>query len=118
MRQPTIYHNPRCSKSRATLDLLTARGFAPRVVNYLETPPTKAELEKLLDILGVEPRALMRREEDEYSALGLDDPTKTRRQLIAAIAAHPHLLQRPVVVFDDKAAIGRPPEAVLAILPD
>ena len=117
MRQPTIYHNPRCSKSRATLELLTARGFTPRVVNYLETPPTIAEIEKLLDMLGVEPRELMRKEEDEYSALGLADPKRTRAQLVAAIAAHPRLLQRPVVVFDGKAAMGRPPEAVLAILP-
>jgi arsenate reductase len=117
MRQPTIYHNPRCSKSRATLELLTARGFAPRVVNYLETPPTIAEIGKLLDMLGVEPRELMRREEDEYSALGLADPKRTPEQLVAAIATHPRLLQRPVVVFDGNAAIGRPPEAVLAILP-
>ena len=117
MRQPTIYHNPRCSKSRATLELLTARGFAPRVINYLETPPTSAEVEKLLDMLGVEPRALMRTDEDEYSALRLADPKRTREQLVAAIATHPRLLQRPVVVFGGKAAIGRPPEAVLAILP-
>jgi arsenate reductase len=117
MRQPTIYHNPRCSKSRATLELLTARGFAPRVVNYLETPPTIAEIEKLLDMLGVEPRELMRKEEDEYSALGLADAKRTREQLVAAIATHPRLLQRPVVVFGGKAAMGRPPEAVLAILP-
>lgn len=117
MRQPTIYHNPRCSKSRATLELLTARGFAPRVVNYLETPPTIAEIEKLLDMLGVEPRELMRNEEDEYSALGLADAKRTREQLVAAIATHPRLLQRPVVVFGGKAAMGRPPEAVLAILP-
>lgn len=115
--QPTIYHNPRCSKSRATLDLLTMRGFAPRVVNYLETPPTIAQIRTLLDMLGVEPRELMRTEENEYSALGLGDQTLEREQLIAAIATHPRLLQRPVVVFDGKAAIGRPPEAVLAILP-
>jgi arsenate reductase len=117
MRQPTIYHNPRCSKSRATLDLLTARGFVPRVVNYLETPPTITEIEKLLDMLGVEPRELMRKDEGEYSALGLADAKGTRAQLVAAIATHPRLLQRPVVVFDGKAAMGRPPEAVLAILP-
>jgi arsenate reductase len=117
MRQPTIYHNPRCSKSRATLELLTARGFAPRVVNYLEAPPTIAEIEKLLDMLGVEPRELMRKDEDEYSALGLADAKRTREQLVAAIATHPRLLQRPVVVFGGKAAMGRPPEAVLAILP-
>jgi arsenate reductase len=117
MRQPTIYHNPRCSKSRAALELLTARGFTPRVVDYLKMPPSSAELETLLGMLGVEPRALMRSDEDEYSALGLANTKLTRKQLVAAIAAHPRLMQRPVVVMDGKAAIGRPPEAVLAILP-
>jgi arsenate reductase (glutaredoxin) len=116
MPQPTIYHNPRCSKSRATLELLTARGFEPRVVLYLETPPTQDEIEALLGKLGVEPRAIVRTEEDEYAALGLADPKKTRAQLVAAIASHPRLLQRPIVVSGDKAAIGRPPEAVLGIL--
>ena len=106
MRQPTIYHNPRCSKSRATLELLTARGFEPRVVDYLKTPPSVAEIEALLDMLGIEPRALMRSDEDEYSALALADSKRTRKQLIAAIAAHPRLMQRPVVVVDGKAAIG------------
>lgn len=118
MRQPTIYHNPRCSKSRATLALLSARGFSPRIVNYLETPLSAAELELLLGMLRLEPRELMRRDEDEYSALGLADPKLTRRQLVGAIAAHPRLMQRPIVVAGAKAAIGRPPEAVLAILPD
>jgi len=117
MRQPTIYHNPRCSKSRATLELLTARGFSPRVINYLETPPTAAQIETLLALLGLEPREVMRRDETEYSELGLADPKLTRKQLVAAIAKHPRLLQRPIVVSDGKAAIGRPPEAVLAILP-
>ena len=118
MRQPTIYHNPRCSKSRATLELLVARGFAPRIVHYLETPPSPAELEKLLALLHREPRDVLRKEEDEYSDLALADPKWTRRELVAAIAAHPRLLQRPIVVLGDKAALGRPPEAVLAILPE
>lgn len=118
MRQPTIYHNPRCSKSRATLALLTSRGFSPRIINYLETPPSPAELERVLASLGLEPRDILRKDEDEYSDLALDDPKLTRRQLVAAIAAHPRLLQRPIVVAGNKAAIGRPPEAVLAILPD
>lgn len=117
MRQPTIYHNPRCSKSRATLELLTARGFSPRVVNYLETPPTAAQIETLLALLGLEPRDAMRHDEAEYSELGLANPKLTHKQLVAAIAKHPRLLQRPIVVTDGKAAIGRPPEAVLAILP-
>jgi arsenate reductase len=118
LMQPTIYHNPRCSKSRATLDLLTARGYAPRVIAYLQTPPTSAEIESLLAMLGVEPRELVREDEEEYAALGLADPQLTRKQLVDAIAAHPRLLQRPIVVAGSRAAIGRPPEAVLAILPD
>jgi arsenate reductase len=117
MPQPTIYHNPRCSKSRATLELLTERGFEPRVVLYLETPPSADEIEALLGKLGVEPLAILRAEEDEYAALGLGDPAKTRSELIAAIASHPRLLQRPIVVYGANAAIGRPPEAVLGILP-
>ncbi|HEY6893143.1 MAG TPA: arsenate reductase (glutaredoxin) [Rhodanobacteraceae bacterium] len=118
MRQPTIYHNPRCSKSRATLDLIVARGFSPRVVEYLANPPSVAEIERLLAALGLEPRELMRKDEDEYRALGLADPKLSREQLVAAIAANPRLLQRPIVVYGSKAAIGRPPEAVLAILPE
>jgi len=118
MRQPTIYHNPRCSKSRATLALLTSRGFSPRVIDYIQTPPSPAEVERLLALLELEPRDAMRKEEEEYSALALGDARLTTRQLVAAISAHPRLLQRPIVVFGGKAAIGRPPEAVLAILPD
>ena len=118
MLQPTIYHNPRCTKSRATLELLTARGFEPRVVLYLETPPGVDEIEAVLGKLDAGPRAILRTEEDEYAQLGLADPAKTRGELIAAIAAHPRLLQRPIVVLGAKAAIGRPPEAVLGILPD
>jgi arsenate reductase len=117
MQDITIYHNPRCSKSRATLDLLTARGHSPHVVEYLETPPTAAEIDAILKKLGAEPREIMRRDEDEYRALGLDDPKLSRDALIAAIASHPRLMQRPIVVAGVKAAIGRPPEAVLRILP-
>ncbi len=116
MRQPTIYHNPRCSKSRATLDLLVARGFSPRVIDYLASPPSAAEVERLLMMLGLAPRELMRKDEDAYRNLGLADPGLTHEQLVAAIAANPALMQRPIVVSGNKAAIGRPPEAVLAIL--
>jgi arsenate reductase len=118
MRQPTIYHNPRCSKSRATLDLLVARGFSPRVIEYLANPPSVAEVERLLAMLGLEPRALMRKDEDDYRDLGLADPNLTHEQLVAAIVANPRVLQRPIVVLGSKAAIGRPPEAVLSILPE
>ena len=118
MRQPTIYHNPRCSKSRATLELLVARGFSPRVIEYLSSPPSVAEVERLLAMLDIEPRELLRTDEDDYRDLGLADPRLRSDQLVAAIAANPRLMQRPIVVMGSKAAIGRPPEAVLAILPD
>jgi arsenate reductase len=118
MQDLTIYHDPRCSKSRATLELLTARGYAPRIVDYLRAPPAPAELEAILRMLDAEPRDIMRRDEDEYRALGLDDPKLSRSALLAAIAAHPRLMQRPIVVAGGKAAIGRPPEAVLRILAD
>ncbi len=111
-----IYHNPRCSKSRQTLQLLKDNNIVPEVVKYLETPPSREELEAILDMLGMEPRDLMRRKEKEYKTLGLDDPGLTRAQLIDAMVAHPRLIERPIVVKDGKAAIGRPPEKVLEIL--
>ena len=111
-----IYHNHRCSKSRATLALLEAQGQVCEVINYLDTPPSSAELTQLLDMLGMAPRELMRKSEAEYGELGLDDPSLDDTTLIAALASHPRLLERPIVVANGKAAIGRPPEAVLAIL--
>lgn len=111
-----IYHNPRCGKSRLTLQLLRERGIAPRIVEYLKTPPSARELADLLAKLGMEPRALMRRGEPEYEAAGLDDPTLGKAELIAAMVAHPILIERPIVVKGKKAALGRPPEAVLKIL--
>ncbi len=111
-----IYHNPRCSKSRATLELLHSRGLEPEIVRYLETPPTVAELSRLLDLLGLEPLALMRTQEKVFAELGLGDGTLTRDELIAAMVAHPVLIERPIVICGDRAALGRPPEAVLAIL--
>ncbi len=111
-----IYHNPRCSKSRATLQLLEEHNQQPEVVEYLKTPPDSDTLEQLLQMLGLEPRALMRTGEPEYRELGLDDPSLSREQLIAAMVATPKLIERPIVVKDGKAAIGRPPERVLDIL--
>ena len=111
-----IYHNPRCSKSRQTLQLLKDNNIEPEVVKYLETPPTKEELEKILDLLGMEPRELMRRREKEYKELGLDDPDLSRDQLIQAMAEHPRLIERPIVIKGGKAALGRPPEKVLELL--
>jgi arsenate reductase len=113
----TIYHNPRCSKSRDTLALLQARGITPQVVAYLEQAPTPDEIQHLLCLLGLaDARALMRKGEAEYTELGLDAPALGQDALIAAMAAHPRLIERPIVVHGDKAVIGRPPEKVLAIL--
>ena len=112
----TIYHNPRCSKSRATLDLLRQRGVEPSIVEYLKDPPTAAVLDDLLRRLGLEPRDLMRRKEPEYAELGLDDPGLSRAALIEAMVTHPRLIERPIVVKDGRAALGRPPESVLEIL--
>jgi len=112
----TLYHNPRCSKSRAALELLDRHGVQPAIVEYLETPPTQETLAALLDMLGLEPRELMRAHEREYTEAGLDDPALTRAQLIAAMVEHPKLIERPIVVRDGKAIIGRPPEKVLELL--
>jgi len=112
----TIYHNPRCSKSRMTLQLLREQGIEPEIIEYLKTPPTAAELDEILQKLGFEPRALMRQKEPEYKANGLDDPTLDRATLLAGMVATPKLIERPIVLANNKAAIGRPPENVLAIL--
>ncbi|HEY5603590.1 MAG TPA: arsenate reductase (glutaredoxin) [Gammaproteobacteria bacterium] len=112
----TIYHNPRCSKSRQTLQLLKDNKVKPVVVDYLETPPSKAELKRILKMLNMKPRALLRRNESEYKALGLDDSAVTDEQIIDAILAHPRLMERPIVVTGNQAALGRPPENVLEIL--
>ena len=112
----TILHNPRCSKSRQTLELLRERGDEPEIVEYLKTPPDAAKLGEILDLLGLEPRQLMRRKEAAYKELGLDAPDLSRDALIAAMAEHPILIERPVVLANGKAALGRPPEAVLEIL--
>lgn len=111
----TIYHNPRCTKSRETLALLQSQGITPQVVEYLATPPDAATLERLLQLLQLEPRQLMRRKEAEYAELGLDNPALSRAHLIAAMVQHPRLIERPIVVAGDKAVLGRPPENVLAL---
>ena len=116
MTELTLYHNPRCSKSRGALELLEARGLTPTVVRYLETPPSAAELQALLAKLGLSARQLLRIGEDEYKTLNLADATLTEEQLIEAMASHPKLIERPILVADDKAVVGRPPERVLEIL--
>lgn len=112
----TIWHNPHCSKSRGTLELLRERGIEPVIVDYRKNPPTVAEIGHALTLLDLQPRELMRKSEAVYAELGLDDPDFTRRQLIDAMATHPILIERPVVFANGKAALGRPPENVLAIL--
>ena len=113
----TIYHNPRCSKSRQTLALLESRGLAPRVVEYLRNPPDRATLAALLCKLGMPARELVRRSEPEFAILGLDAPGVSDEELLDALATHPKLIERPIVVVGRQARIGRPPEAVLEILP-
>lgn len=112
----TIYHNPRCSKSRQTLQLLRDRGVEPRIVEYLKSPPDAAMLDEFLGKLGLEPRALMRRGEAPYAKLNLADESLDRAALIQAMVENPILIERPIVVKDGKVALGRPPEAVLEIL--
>ena len=112
----TIYHNPRCSKSRATLALLEDQGVKPEIIEYLKTPPSHEELDRILNALGMEPRDLMRKKEEPYAALDLASEAKTRDALIDAMIENPILMERPVVVKDGKYAIGRPPENVLEIL--
>ncbi|MCW9013322.1 MAG: arsenate reductase (glutaredoxin) [Gammaproteobacteria bacterium] len=111
-----IYHNPRCSKSRQTMELLNSKGVEPNVVEYLKTPPSKQELTEILAMLGLEPRQLMRTKEAEYKENGLDDESLSRDQLIEAMLEHPKLIERPIVISNGKAAIGRPPETVLDII--
>ncbi|MGP9802445.1 arsenate reductase (glutaredoxin) [Rheinheimera sp. NSM] len=113
----TIYHNPRCSKSRETLALLQQQSQPFQVIEYLKTPPTADELRHLLQLLGLSARQLLRSKEDEYQQLGLADSTLSEQQLIAAMVAQPKLIERPIVVCGNKAVIGRPATNVLNILP-
>lgn len=113
----TIYHNPRCSKSRETLVLLEEKGIKPTVVLYLETPPDAKTIKTLLAELGfTSARQLMRTKEDLYKELKLDDEHLTESQLIAAMVEQPKLIERPIVVHNNQARLGRPPEKVLEIL--
>ena len=112
----TIYHNPRCSKSRQTLQLLNDNSVDANVVEYLKTPPDAETLKDILGKLGLSPRQLMRTKEDIYKELNLDDESLTDDQLINAMIENPKLIERPIVVKDGKVAIGRPPENILSIL--
>ena len=112
-----MYHNPRCSKSRQTLQLLRDRQIEPELILYLEQPPSAAELHEILRLLGMRPRELMRTKEPEYRDQGLDDPKLSDDQLIAAMVRTPKLIERPIVATSTKATLGRPPEQVLELLP-
>jgi len=116
MGQITIYYNPRCSKSRQTLQLLNEQGIEPTVIEYLAAAPARSELEVILAMLGLEPRDLMRTKEAVYKELNLNDAALSKQQLINAMVENPILIERPIVINGDKAAIGRPPENILGIL--
>lgn len=116
MSEFVIYHNPRCSKSRQTLALLEQRNVKPQVVEYLKTPPSIDELSEIVEQLGISARQLLRKGEAEYKDLNLADESLTEQQLIQAMCEHPKLIERPIVIYNGKAKLGRPPEAVLEIL--
>ena len=121
MRAPdvtiTIYHNPKCGTSRNVLAMIRERGEEPVVIEYLKTPPSRERLKALIAAMGGSPRALLRRKEAVYAALGLDDAKTTDDQILDAMVAHPILIERPIVVTDKGVRLGRPKEAVLDILP-
>ena len=114
MTQPIIWHNPRCSKSRETLGILEEGGFTPTVVRYLETSPSANEIRETLALLGIKASDLIRKGESVYKELGLKNANED--ELVEAMAAHPILIERPVVFYNVKASVGRPPKSVLSIL--
>lgn len=116
MNEVTIYHNPRCSKSRQTLSLLEEQGVTPNVIEYLKTPPSVEKLGEILTLLELSPRELMRKKEAPYAELNLADASMSEAELINAMVNNPVLIERPIVLANGKAAIGRPPENVLALL--
>lgn len=116
VKTSTLYHNPRCSKSREALRMLEERGTKLRVVRYLDTPPTAPELKDILKRLGLQPRDLIRQCEPLFASLKLDDPSVTDAALVRAMAENPVLIERPIFDNGTRAIIGRPPERVLELL--
>ncbi len=116
MTNIVIYHNPECSKSRAALALLEENDVNPKIIYYLETPPSSEEIKSLLAKLGLKLKDIIRRSEDDFDELGLDDDTLSEEIVLDLLQKHPHLLQRPIVVKGDKAIIARPPENVLGFI--
>lgn len=111
----TLYHNPRCSKSRQTLKLLQENGFEPEIILYLETQPTIEELRKLVKMLGIPPRGLLRKGEEAYKTLKLSDPNLDDETLLGAMATESRLIERPIAIRGKQAVLGRPPENVLRL---
>ena len=116
MSDVRIFHNPKCSKCRLTMEILNDKGVNTAVIEYLKTPPNSDELTEILDLLGIEPRELMRKHEAPYKENNLDNPELTREQLLQAMIDHPILIERPIIINGKKATIGRPPEKVFDIL--
>lgn len=114
--QYKIYHNPRCSKSRQTLSLLEQAGIQAEIVLYLEATPSSTELADLVSKLGISARGLLRKGEEEYKTCGLSNPDLSEQDLLQAMSQHPRLIERPIVVADDRAVLGRPPENVLDLI--
>ncbi len=114
--KPVIYHNPRCSKSRATLQLLNDHDIEPEIIDYLDNPPSPQELKRIVALLGVQVRELLRSTEPAYREANLGDDSLSEDELIKAICEHPALLQRPIVITGNRAIIGRPPSRVLEII--
>ena len=112
----TIYHNPKCSKSRQTLELLSAKGITPTIIEYIKNPPTVEKLKEILSQLGIAPRDLMRTKEDIYKELDLGILSLSDKDLIDLMIEHPILIERPIVIANGKAVLGRPPEQVFDIL--
>ena len=116
MTQIKIYHNPRCSKSRKTLEIIEQQGHKPEIIKYLDTPPTIEELQNVLSLLKLQPRDLMRKNEAEYKDNNMSDESLSKDELIALMYQFPKVIERPIVINNNKAVIGRPPESVLTII--
>ena len=116
MKTIEIWHNPRCSKSRQALELLKQKGVEPKILLYLDTPPSAARIKEILGLLAIEPRELMRKQEPPYRELDLGNPARTPRELVAALNEHPILIERPIVIAGKRAVVARPPERALELL--
>jgi arsenate reductase len=116
MKTIEIWHNPRCSKSRQALELLKKKGIEPKIVLYLDAPPSAARLKEILGLLDMAPRELMRKQEPPYRELDLDSPARSERELVAAMTEHPILIERPVVIAGKRAVVARPPERALELV--